>query len=69
LLMLCLSFPAFGGHTVSGGKYCDPCGIGDCACDGTGGNRANTNQVKPSSDGSEMLLSLFVLLMLLRYRG
>ena len=23
LLMLCLSFPALGGHTVSGGFYCD----------------------------------------------
>ena len=69
LLMLCLTFPVLAGHTVTGGTYCDPCNNVDCICDSHDGNRANSNQDKPSDFGSEMLLSLFVLLMLLRYRN
>jgi hypothetical protein len=69
LLMLCLSFPVFAGHTTQGGTYCEPCDNLECICDGHDGNRANSNQDKPSDFGSEMLLSLFVLLMLLRYKA
>jgi hypothetical protein len=33
LLMLCLSFPAFGGHTLGGGRYCECTPVnGTCPC-------------------------------------
>jgi len=67
LLMLCLSFPALAGHNVAGGGYCEPCGIGECVCDGTGQQSASAKTQE--SNGSEILLSLFVLLMLLRYKA
>ena len=69
LLMLCLTFPVFAGHTVTGGAYCEPCDNVECICGGHGGNRANSSQVKPSDLGSEVMLSLIVLLMLLRYKA
>jgi hypothetical protein len=68
LLMLCLSFPVFGGHNVAGGSYCDPCDNITCICDGHNG-RANSTQDESSSLGSEVMLSFFVLLMLLRYKA
>jgi hypothetical protein len=69
LLMLCFSFPAFAGHMAAGGAYCEPCDNVQCICDGHGGNRANSTQGESSDLGSEVLLSLFVLLMLLRYKA
>jgi hypothetical protein len=67
--MLCLSFPVFAGHAIVGGSYCEPCDNVQCICDGHGGNRTNSTQGEPSNLGSEVLLSLFVLMLLLRYKA
>jgi len=68
--MLFLSFSAaFAGHSVAGGEYCEPCDNLTCICDGHNGNRANSTQGESTNPGSEILLSLFVLLMLLRYKA
>jgi hypothetical protein len=67
--MLCLSFSVLAGHRPIGGAYCEPCDNVECICDGHGGNRAISTQGESSNLGSEVLLSLFVLLMLLRYKA
>lgn len=77
LLMLCLSFPAFGGHTVPG-NWCD-CGAAGCICDpgelpGGQSNHAapepdKTTHSTPADFGSETLLVLAVLLLMLRYKA
>jgi hypothetical protein len=71
LLMLCLSFPIFAGHTVAGG-WCE-CGAPACICDpgeNPGGNRASVpKESKPNDLGTEALLILAVLLLALRYKA
>ena len=70
VLMLCLSFPAVGGHSVVDGAYCAPCNVGECICDGSDNPRiAATGNDVPSGLGSEVLLAVFGLLLLLRYRA
>ncbi len=73
LLMLCLCVPAFAGHSLPGG-YCD-CGAPGCICDpgeSPLGNRVNEpgepNRDKPADLGSESLLVLGLLLLMLRYK-
>lgn len=78
LLMLCLSFPVFAGHVVIGGGYCE-CGgtTPGCICDpgeepGGQMNRSvadESTQGKPVDLGSETLLVLAVLLLVLRYKA
>jgi len=66
--------PVFAGHNLAGG-YCD-CGTPGCICD-TGelplGNRAavqnESSQGKSADLGSETLLVLAVLLLMLRYKA
>jgi hypothetical protein len=65
LLTFCLSFPVFGGHTQTGGWCAD--GMEGCIPDSH--NMNGNQQVAPSELGSEMLLSLLMLLMLLRYKA
>jgi hypothetical protein len=67
--MLCLSFPALAGHTQGGGAYCEPCDNVTCICDEQDGNRTDSTQDESTNPGSEALLSLFVLLVLLRYKA
>ena len=79
LLLLCLSFPALGGHTVINGGYCD-CGAPGCICDPGErplGNRVSepdgvpdkSTQDTPADFGSETLLVLAALLLVLRYKA
>jgi len=76
LLMLCLAFPVFGGHTTPG-NYCSPCGIDGCFCDpgerpGILNSRSvsdESSQGTPSDLGSETLLILGLLLLMLRYKA
>jgi len=81
VLTLCLSFPVFAGHTLPG-EWCE-CGTFDgCLCDPgerplgqskravPDGSKPNVStQGAPVSLGSETLLILAVLLLLLRYRA
>ena len=54
---------------MPGGAYCDPCNNVTCICDGSDGTRNISTQGESSDLGSEVLLSLFVLLVLLRYKA
>jgi len=74
--MLCLSIPAFGGHNLPGG-WCE-CGAPGCICDPgevPPGNQPNLgmpdNSIKgtPTDLGSEALLVLGLLLLMLRYKA
>ena len=72
--MLALGLPAFAGHTAAGG-WCD-CGAPGCLCEPGEpplGNRAivsnESSQETPSDLGSETLLVLAVLLLMLRYKA
>jgi hypothetical protein len=77
VLMLCLSFPAFAGHTLPN-EWCE-CGgpITGCICDpgeqpAVHGNRVVRIQPKqdaPVGLGSETLLVLALLLLALRYKA
>lgn len=77
LLMLCLSFPVFGGHTLPG-NWCE-CGVAGCICDPgelPGGQSSHavpepdkTTHNTPTDFGSETLLVLAVLLLMLRYKA
>ena len=80
VLMLCLSFPVLGGHNLPG-NWCE-CGEVGCICDPgeQGGNRSTGNvpddskpndskQDAPIGLGSETLLVLAVLLLVLRYKA
>jgi hypothetical protein len=53
LLMLCLSFPAFAGHTLGGGYACS-CGTAGCFEDFPGecGGHHTANQQSKSPSGS-----------------
>ena len=55
LLMLCLSFPAFGGHIVIGGAYCDCTPTGDvCRCCGTSGlSRTTIEEKEPVAENAD----------------
>jgi hypothetical protein len=73
VLTLCLSFPAFAGHTIPG-DWCD-CGSPGCLCDPGEtplGSRASVPnesiQGKSADLGSETLLVFAVLLLMLRYK-
>ena len=71
LLMLCLSFPAFAGHTFAGGYACS-CGTVGCIedypgeCDGHGaGQQSNT----PNDGTAEIAIVMVALLFWLRLRA
>ena len=71
LLMLCLSFPAFAGHSLQGGYACS-CGQAGCIedypgeCDGHG----TTQQGSTPSDGTtELSIVIVGLLLWLRMRA
>jgi len=75
--MLCLSIPVFAGHTIGGG-YCTPCDDIYCYCDPGEepprglASRAVSNessQDAPTDFGSEALLILAALLLVLRYKA
>jgi len=72
--MLCLSFPAFGGHVVIGGAYCD-CGTPGCIEDYPGecgdGYRPMTTHQKnaPSDATAELGIVIVALLLWLRLRA
>lgn len=76
VLMLCLSFPAFAGHTIPG-DWCECGSFAGCVCEPgeQGGNRStrsvadDSKQDAPISLGSETLLVLAVLLLMLRYKA
>jgi hypothetical protein len=72
LLMLCLSFPAFAGHTVSGTGYCD-CGTRGCVEDypgECGGPHVATQSSKaPSDTNAEIGIMIVALLLWLRLRA
>lgn len=76
LLILCLSSPAFAGHNLPGG-WCD-CGSPNCVCDPgevpPGGQpnpdlQDKSSKGTPVDVGSETLLVLGVLLLMLRYKA
>ena len=76
VLMLCLSFPAFAGHTIPG-DWCECGSFAGCICDpgerpvvqSSLGVADDSKQDAPVSLGSETLLVLAVLLLLLRYKA
>jgi len=77
LLMLCLSFPVMGGHTLPG-NWCE-CGAPGCICDpgevplGQSSHAVpkpdKTTHSTPTDFGSGTLLVLAVLLLMLRYKA
>ena len=76
VLTLCLSFPAFAGHTLPG-EWCECGSFAGCICDPgeQSGNQSkrsvpdNSKQDAPIGLGSETLLVLAVLLLMLRYKA
>ena len=76
VLTLCLSFPAFAGHTVPG-DWCECGSFTGCICDpgerpvlqSKRSVRDDSKQDAPIGLGSETLLVLAVLLLLLRYKA
>ena len=71
LLMLCLSFPAFAGHTVSGGYACT-CGTPGCVedYDGECNGHGITQQGATSNDGTaEISIVIVALLFWLRMKS
>ena len=66
-LIICLSFPAFAGHTVQGDSYCD-CGTAGCIEDYPGecggANYAASQPSEAPKDASAELGILIVALML-----
>jgi hypothetical protein len=78
LLMLCLAIPAFAGHILVGGRseWCECGSVPECICDegelpqAHNAQQPPTNAQKPPTDlGSETLLVLAVLLLMLRYKS
>jgi hypothetical protein len=72
LLMLCLTFPAFAGHTLGGGAYCE-CGTPGCVEDypgecGRSGN-ATTQGDAPKDITSELGIAIVALLLWLRLKA
>jgi hypothetical protein len=71
LLMLCLSFPAFAGHTVAGGYACE-CGTVGCVADYEGecnGHGANQQSQSPGSGAVELSIVIVALMLWLRLRA
>jgi hypothetical protein len=73
LLMLCLSFPAFAGHTQTGGAYCE-CGTPGCVEDypgecGGSGNAATQQSKTPSDSTAELGILIVALLFWLRLKA
>jgi len=76
LLMFCLSLPIFAGHSVIGSTWCE-CGAPNCLCDPgeepigqlSGHVSDESSQDTPGHLGSETLLVLAVLLLVLRYKA
>ena len=70
LLMLCLSFPAFAGHTLQGGYACT-CETAGCVedypgeCSGHGGTQQSST---PSNGTGELGIVIVALLLLLRLK-
>jgi hypothetical protein len=64
LLMLCLSLPAFGGHTQAGGAYCE-CGTSGCVEDYPGECGRLHRDIEPSKSPSETSAELGILLVAL----
>ena len=65
LLMLCLSFPVFGGHTVGGG-------YGYCECDNPASHETTNGPVGDDNQESAPELGLFLLVLaafMLRYKA
>jgi hypothetical protein len=80
LLMLCLSFPAYAGHTVAGGYACSVCPCNDCICDPgdvpmqcnsmTAPTKNETKRERESVDfGSSIFLALITILVMARIRN
>ena len=68
LLILALSFPAFGGHTLADGYACS-CNTPGCIEDYPGEcGHAGTQQNAPSNLGSESLLILAAVMLWLRLK-
>ena len=68
LLMLALSFPAFGGHTVAGDYACS-CGTVGCIEDFPGEcNGHNTNQQGQSPKGGTVEFSIVIVALMLWLR-
>jgi hypothetical protein len=71
LLMLCLSFPVFGGHTVSSGYACE-CRTPGCVEDYAGecdGQVANQQGATPNDDAMVLGIALVALLFWLRLKA
>lgn len=75
LLMLCLSLPAFAGHTLPGG-WCE-CGTEACICDPGEVPTGQASHAVPDKSskgttvdlGSETMLMFGLLLLVLRYKA
>ena len=65
--------PVFAGHVNAGGGWCECGSFAACICDpgeNGGGNRANVpGDSKPNDLGTEALLVLAVLILMLRYKA
>jgi len=76
VLTLCLSFPVLAGHTIPG-DWCECGSFAGCICDpgerpigqSKRSVRDDSKQGAPVSLGSETLLVLAVLLLVLRYKA
>jgi len=70
VLTLCLSFPAFAGHTVAG-DWCPCGGFVACICDPGEEPRGGASEpiAKDADFGSGTLLVLAALLLALRYKA
>jgi len=76
VVTLCLSFPAFAGHTLPN-DWCECGSFAACTCDSGEQPRGQSNQSVPDESkqyapiglGSETLLVLAVLLLMLRYKA
>ena len=71
LLMLCLSFPAFAGHTMPGGYACE-CGTVGCVADYPGecfGYGTNQQGQSPSDDSAALGIVIVALMLWLRLRA
>lgn len=72
LLIICLTFPALGGHTVAGGNWCQ-CGSPGCICDPgetpQGTTHNETDETQDTTPIEELSLCLVAVLLFLRIRA